>query len=179
MFLLFVFLRFYLFFRGKGEEKERERNIDGRKKHPSVASCLCPNGGLNPQPRHVLWLGIEPVTFRFVGWHLTNWATLVRAPVWFFSMGYPVFLAPLTEEDVLFPFVYSWCLYWRSVNYICVPLFLASLFGLHVCPYACANLRRVALILLKVFDRIHQWRHLFWAFLCCEVFDYQFSLVVN
>ena len=49
------------------------------KKHQTVASCMCPDWGPNPQARHVPWSGIEPVTFQFVGWRQTNWATLARA----------------------------------------------------------------------------------------------------
>ena len=39
----------YLFLeRREGREKERERNIEVREKHPSVASCRCPDRGPNP-----------------------------------------------------------------------------------------------------------------------------------
>ena len=50
-----IFLRFYLFILEKveGEEKETERNIDVKERHESVASQICPDWGLNPQPRHV------------------------------------------------------------------------------------------------------------------------------
>ena len=37
------------------------------------------NQGPGPQPRHVPWLGIEPPTLWFVGWHSIPWATLARA----------------------------------------------------------------------------------------------------
>ena len=44
----------YLFLeRGEGREKERERNIDVREKHQSVAPCTWPIQGPNPQPKHV------------------------------------------------------------------------------------------------------------------------------
>ena len=68
IFCLLFLKRFYLFiFRERGwEEKGREPQ--------SVASHMCPNWGPSPQPRHVLWLGIKPVTFRFVGWCSTHWA---------------------------------------------------------------------------------------------------------
>ena len=42
---------------GRGREREGE-------KHQSERS----NWGPNPQPRHVPWLGMELVTFWFVGW---------------------------------------------------------------------------------------------------------------
>ena len=41
----------YLFLeRGEGRQKERERDIDVRERHPSVASGRCPSWGPNPQP---------------------------------------------------------------------------------------------------------------------------------
>ena len=77
----FYILTFYLFiFREKGKERERERekNIDARKKRWWVASCMHPNQGPNPQPRHVSWQGIEPGTLHFVGWLPTSWTIPVR-----------------------------------------------------------------------------------------------------
>ena len=72
--------RFYFFLeRGGRREEKRERNIDVRGKHQLVASCTYPDWGPNPQPRHVPWLGMEPVTFCFVGWCPTNWSMMVRA----------------------------------------------------------------------------------------------------
>ena len=41
------------------------------------------NYGLGPQPRHVPWLGIEPVTLWFTGWHSIHWATPARAIILF------------------------------------------------------------------------------------------------
>ena len=38
---------------GGEREKEGERNIDVREKHQSVASCMRPDQGSNPQPRYV------------------------------------------------------------------------------------------------------------------------------
>ena len=58
------YLRFYLFLEGgEWREKERERNINVREKHQSVASCMCLHQRPNLQPRHMPWLGIELVTF--------------------------------------------------------------------------------------------------------------------
>lgn len=52
------------------EERETERNIDVREKYWQVASCIHSNQGPNPQPRHMPWPGIVPVTFQFTskGW---------------------------------------------------------------------------------------------------------------
>ena len=40
-------------------------------------SCV-PHWGPGLQPRHVLWLGIEPVTLWFTGLHSDHWATPAR-----------------------------------------------------------------------------------------------------
>ena len=53
--------------RERERERERARNINVRQKHLLVASHMCPNQGLNPQPRYVLWLGIELPTFWCMG----------------------------------------------------------------------------------------------------------------
>ena len=69
----------YLFLdRGEGREYERERNIS----HLPLECAR--TGGLNPQPRHAPWPGIEPVIFCFVGECSTDWATSVRAICWLF-----------------------------------------------------------------------------------------------
>ena len=39
--------------RGKGREREWERNIDMREKHRLAAFCMYPNQGPDLQPRHV------------------------------------------------------------------------------------------------------------------------------
>ena len=76
---------FYLFLeRGEGRQKKTDRNIDVRGKHRSVVPSMCPDQGLNPQPRRVPWPGIAPATFCFVGQHSSNWATLVKAAAWHF-----------------------------------------------------------------------------------------------
>ena len=75
----FCFKDFMYLERGKGREKERERNIDVREKHKPVASGTLPNLGPNLQPRHVPWSRIEPATLCFAEWCPTNWATPVRA----------------------------------------------------------------------------------------------------
>ena len=65
--------------REEGREKERERNTDVWEKHQSIASPMCPNWGQGPQPMHVPWLGVEPVTVHLSEWHPTPWATLIKA----------------------------------------------------------------------------------------------------
>ena len=76
-FSFFIKYFIYLSFREKGMEGGRgrealmwERNTDW---------------GLNPQPRHVLWLGIELMTFHLAEWHPTNRNTPVGAREHFLS----------------------------------------------------------------------------------------------
>ena len=68
--LLSFFKRFYLliFREGKG----------GRE--TSMCGCLSstPYWGPGPKPRHVPWLGIEPVTLCFAVWSSIHWATPAR-----------------------------------------------------------------------------------------------------
>ena len=64
----------YLFVERGGGRGEKEQE-----KHRLVASHMHPDRGPNRQPRYVPWMGIKPVTFRFVGQCQTNWATPVRA----------------------------------------------------------------------------------------------------
>ena len=74
----------YLFFeRGKRREKERERSINVREKHWSVASPMCPNWGLNMHPR--LRPDRESNWQPFVLWDdaPTDWAAPVRAALTF------------------------------------------------------------------------------------------------
>ena len=67
----------YLFFRGEGREKERERNIDVREKHHLAASHTGPSQVWIPQPRHLP--GIKLVTFHFAEQCSANGVTTVRA----------------------------------------------------------------------------------------------------
>ena len=82
--LVFLFKDFiyFVFREGKGERK-RGRLI-------SMCSCLSctPYWGSGPQSRHVPWLGIEPATFRFAGWHSTHWSAQARASVLFSTWTY-------------------------------------------------------------------------------------------
>ena len=91
---MFCFLRFYLFiFRERGRERERE----GEKHQCVVASRASPTWGPGPEPRHVPWPGIKPVTLWFAGWYSIHWATPARAKIisfslFFFLKGFIYFL---------------------------------------------------------------------------------------
>ena len=83
---LYFLKRFYLFIFREGERKgEREGEKHWHVRDTSV-DCLSHthNQGPGLQPRHVPWLGIEPVTFQFTGWHSIHWATLARATLSYF-----------------------------------------------------------------------------------------------
>ena len=74
-----LFKRFYLFLLQRGErEREGEKHQCGR---DTWICCLLlvPSWGPGLKPRHVPWLGIEPVTLWFAGWHSIHWATSASA----------------------------------------------------------------------------------------------------
>ena len=76
IFILFIFLRFYLFiFR----EREREGERKGEKHQCVVASHVPPHWGPGLQPRHVPWLEIKLAIPGLAGWHSSHWATPTRA----------------------------------------------------------------------------------------------------
>ena len=90
IFFLYPHLRAFFFFislREGGRERgsEREKNIDMKEKHRSVASCApphwesyMPRTGPNPQPRSVPCPGREPATFQLRDDAPTNRATPAR-----------------------------------------------------------------------------------------------------
>ena len=87
--------RFYLCWdKWEGKEKERDRIIN------VWLPLMHPPLGTGWQPRHVPWLGIEPATLWFAGWHSILWATLARAELIFFCS---FFINELKEL-----FLYSW-----------------------------------------------------------------------
>ena len=68
--------------RGKGKKKERERNMVWfLSTWEKRCACLLRTSywGLGPQPRHVPWLGIKPLTLWLAGPNSTHWATPARA----------------------------------------------------------------------------------------------------
>ena len=72
----FKILFIFIFREREREGKERERNIR------TISTCLpltCPLWGPGLKPKHVPWLGIEPVTLWFAGQHSIHWATPARA----------------------------------------------------------------------------------------------------
>ena len=79
----------YLFiFRDWGREGEREGEKCWCARDTSIG-CLSytPYRGPGPQPRHVPWLGIEPVTFKFAGRYSAHWAIVARAVFVFWKLS--------------------------------------------------------------------------------------------
>ena len=75
-----IFFQDFIYFQREGKGRRKGE------RHRSVASRKCPNLGLNPKSRHVPLPGIEPVTFRFVGWRPANWATPIRACIKIYNL---------------------------------------------------------------------------------------------
>ena len=77
-FFLNPYLRMYLLILEREEERERER-----KKHQSVASCLRPDWGSNPQPVCAPWPETEPTTFWRMGQRSNQLSHPARAILFF------------------------------------------------------------------------------------------------
>ena len=77
----FLFKISFIFLR-EGREGERKGNKHWCERETSLNFLsYAPSLRLNLQPRHMPWSGIEPMTFRFVGWCPTKWATLVSCVI--------------------------------------------------------------------------------------------------
>ena len=124
--LLFMILlwRFYLFLKilfisRKGEKHQSTRGTS------TGCPLHTPNRGPGPQPRHVPWLGIKPVTFWIAGQHSVHWATPTRAenfiftklhvmyerniylPVFLRVFGYSIWMNPMRLQIQI-------CVFWVS-----------------------------------------------------------------
>ena len=68
----------FIFREGKGgRNRWKHQCVVASHHHPPLGAWP------GPQPRRVHWLGIEPVTLRFIGGHSIHWATPARALVKF------------------------------------------------------------------------------------------------
>ena len=67
-------LRIHLLVLERG--RERERNIDVKEKHQLIASHMCPDWGLNLQPRYVPWPRNKPMTF----WYMKRCSSQLSHP---------------------------------------------------------------------------------------------------
>ena len=59
---IYFFKILFILFLDRGRKRRRERSVCGCLSH-------APYWGPGPQPRYVPWLGIEPGTLWFAGWH--------------------------------------------------------------------------------------------------------------
>ena len=84
------------FFREKVREGKRRRET-------SACGCfpLGPHWGPDPQPWHVPWLGIKPVTLWFIGLNSVHWATSARA-------AWPLFITFIKELWLLLLTAVCW-----------------------------------------------------------------------
>ena len=71
-------LRIWLLILGREEGRARGRQVNVREKYQLVASCICPDRGLNSQPSYVPWLEIKPTTFWCTGWCSNQLSHLAR-----------------------------------------------------------------------------------------------------
>ena len=65
----------YLLFREGTGRRKRGRDTSVCERYSHWLPLTPPTGDLATQPRHVPWLGIEPATFLFTGWHSVHWTT--------------------------------------------------------------------------------------------------------
>ena len=66
----FFFKKSFIYFWERGEGRERNTNV--------WLPLRWPRWEPGPQPRHVPWLGIQPATLWFTGWHSIQRATPAR-----------------------------------------------------------------------------------------------------
>ena len=104
----------YLFLeRGEEKKKERERNIN------VWLPLARPHWGPSLQPRHVPWLGVQPVTLWLAGQCSIHWATPARARLTFVIN--PVVrcgkVAKPNHFQILWQLLWPVWVNWRAVNH--------------------------------------------------------------
>lgn len=84
--IIFCYFLFSLFLeRGQGKEKKKKKNIGVWVREVRQKSLLVPLLRALTGTKPTSWLGIKSITFQFVGWHPTHWATLPRPSLLSFS----------------------------------------------------------------------------------------------
>ena len=84
--IIFCYFLFSLFLeRGQGKEKKKKKNIGVWVREVRQKSLLVPLLHALTGTKPTTWLGIKSITFQFVGWHPTHWATLPRPSLLSFS----------------------------------------------------------------------------------------------
>ena len=155
MYLLFIYLFVCLFLSSpkdmhnererEGKERERKRYIDDREE----ASHKCPDWRPNLQPRHVLWLEIEPMTFQFTGWCSKQLSHTSQGNVYLFRWSND-FWNPIDWFLNVIPSLY----YWNKPNCAIMHYFYIAEFDL----------------LLFCSEHLHLWEILACNFLTCKFF---------
>ena len=93
-----VFLVFLLLILERGEWREGEKYLCERSIDQLPTNCA--DWGPNPQHSHVLWLGIEPMTFQIARWCPSNWITPARVwPVFLFHKNCAPFLCQVKSHS--------------------------------------------------------------------------------
>ena len=103
---------FYLFiFRERGRQGEKHRYARG-----TAISHLShtPTWGPSPQPRHVPWLGIEPVILWSAGRHSIHWATPGRAILVIILSEQNKMWLVKSYHTYLYTYPYAMCIYFTK-----------------------------------------------------------------
>ena len=98
LFYFYPYLRTYILILER--RGGRERNIDARGKHQSVASHTRPIWGLTSKPRNVPWWGVEPVILWCVGRHSSHLSHTVQGTL-FYIVGENVVYRTLTDIELI------------------------------------------------------------------------------
>ena len=90
----------FIDFRERGMEGEREGEKYLCERSIDQLPTNCADWGPNPQHSHVLWLGIEPMTFQIARWCPSNWITPARVwPVFLFHKNCAPFLCQVKSHS--------------------------------------------------------------------------------
>ena len=71
---------------GEGEIRRKKEKSMWERNDDRLPNGVCPDGGSNPQPGYVLWLGSEPVTFWSIRWYSKQLGHKVRTHIYFIKI---------------------------------------------------------------------------------------------
>ena len=116
-----------------------------------IASHMPPHQGPGAQPKHVPWLGIEPVTLWFTGWLSIHWATPARA-----HCGIPL-------NCIFSQYFFLYCIFPMQVL-ICFIYFLRFSISTFPSFNALNYYYKLLTLFFKLFCREHCISYLFWCY---------------